>query len=193
MNIVSADFVKGTTSAADVFTDNFPQVAFLGRSNVGKSSTINLLVQRKGLAKTSSFPGRTQQINMFLVNNAFYVIDLPGYGYAKTSFDQRKKMGALITHYLRLADDRLKKIVLIIDALVGPTKDDIEFLEAITQTGKEIVIAANKVDKIKKSVAKKHLDEIQKQFPGALFVPYSADTKQGSEELRSVVFADLHN
>lgn len=191
MNILSADFVKGTTSAADVFTDNIPQVAFLGRSNVGKSSTINLLTNRKSLAKTSSFPGRTQQINMFLINNKFYLIDLPGYGYAKTSLDQKKKMGALITHYLNFADERLKKIVVIIDAFIGPTKDDMDLIDAILESGKTLIIAANKIDKIKKSTIKKHLDSLKYSLNNTIFVPYSVETKQGADDLRDIVFGDI--
>lgn len=191
MAIISAEFIKGTTSAADVFTDSTPQIAFLGRSNVGKSSTINLLTEKKGLAKTSSFPGRTQQINVFLINDSFHLIDLPGYGYAKTSLEQKKKMGALITHYLRMADERLQKIVLIIDALVGPTKDDLAFLEAMRTTGKTIIIAANKIDKIKKSIRKKELDKLKSLFNSHVVVPYSVETKEGSIELREVVFASI--
>lgn len=191
MATISAEFIKGTTSAADVFTDDIPQIAFLGRSNVGKSSTINLLTGKKGLAKTSSFPGRTQQINVFLINGAFHLIDLPGYGYAKTSLEQKKKMGALITHYLRMADNRLQKIVLIIDALVGPTKDDLAFLEAMQTTGKTIIIAANKIDKIKKSTRKKELDKLKSLFSSYVLVPYSVETKEGAEALREVVFSSI--
>lgn len=191
MATISAEFIKGTTSAADVFTDALPQIAFLGRSNVGKSSTINLLTEKKGLAKTSSFPGRTQQINVFLINGKCYLIDLPGYGYAKTSLEQKKKMGALITHYLRMADERLKKIVLIVDALVGPTKDDLAFLAAMQTTGKTIIIAANKIDKIKKSVRKQQLDSIRGMFGTHTVIPYSVETKEGAAELREVVFSSI--
>jgi len=183
MNISSAKFVKGITDPREAFVDEVSQVAVVGRSNVGKSSTINILTKQKGLAKTSSYPGRTQQINFFLINNKFYLVDLPGYGYAKASATQKKAMGEMISEYLFSADYRLKKIILIIDAEIGPTRDDMDMLEALEQSNVEIVVAANKVDKVKKSLLKKQLDEIRAKVAPHAVMPYSAEKRQGVGQL----------
>lgn len=181
--IKTAIFEKGTVNAADAFTKNIPQVAFIGRSNVGKSSTINLLTNKKGLAKTSSFPGRTQQLNLFLINDNLYFVDLPGFGYAKTSKIQRNKMGGLITHYFRLAEGYLKKIIFIIDAEIGPTKDDLEIFDFLKQTGFKIIVACNKADKIKNSMLVRRKKEINEKLAGHDFILYSSKTKQGIDKL----------
>ncbi len=185
--IASATFEKGTVDAADAFTNPLPQIAFIGRSNVGKSSTINLLTNNKGLAKTSSFPGRTQQINLFLINNKYYFVDLPGFGYTKTSKLQREKMSGLITHYFRLAKDVLKKVVFIIDAEIGPTKDDLEIFDFLKETGYTILVACNKEDKIKKSLIVKREKEIKEKLAGHDFILYSTKTKKGIENLLNEV------
>ncbi len=183
MNITSAKFVKGITSASEAFVDDLPQVACIGRSNVGKSSTINILTKQKGLAKTSSFPGRTQQINLFLINNKFYLVDLPGYGYAKASGAQKKIMGELISEYLFTVGSQLKKVILIIDAEIGPTDADLEMLHALEVYGVDIVVAANKIDKVKKSHLKRQLDTIRAMVAPHIVMPYSAEKRQGVGEL----------
>src|SRR5579864_4839283 len=113
MNITSAKFVKGVVVDDEVLNDGVPQIAFIGRSNVGKSSVINSLANQNGLAKTSSFPGRTQQINIYLVNKSFYLVDLPGYGYAKASKAEQEKLQQLIYWYLLGSDYEQKKVLLI--------------------------------------------------------------------------------
>lgn len=183
MNISSATFVKGITNPSEAFVDELSHVAVVGRSNVGKSSTINILTKQKGLAKTSSYPGRTQQINFFLINNKFYLVDLPGYGYAKSSIAQKKAMGEMISEYLFSADYRLKKIILIIDAEIGPTRDDMDMLSALEQCNVEIVVAANKIDKVKKSLLKKQLTDIRATVSPHVVMPYSAEKRQGVGEL----------
>lgn len=187
MNITSAKFIKGITNAADIVSDDLPQVACIGRSNVGKSSTINILTKQKGLAKTSSYPGRTQQINFFLINNKFYLVDLPGYGYAKTSGAQKKIMGQLISDYLFTADARLKKVILIIDAEIGPTDADLDMLHALEAYGATIIVAANKIDKVKKSHLKKQLDTIRSMVSPHIVMPYSAEKRQGVGELSNQI------
>lgn len=187
MNIRSATFVKGITTASEAFTDDLSHIAVIGRSNVGKSSTINILTKQKGLAKTSSFPGRTQQINFFLINNKFYLVDLPGYGYAKASGAQKKLMGDLITEYIFSADYRLKKVILIIDAEIGPTVADMDMLAALEQINVEVIVAANKVDKVKKSLLKKQLDSIRVTVNPRVVMPYSAEKRQGVGELSNVL------
>jgi len=187
MNITSAKFIKGITTAEQAFTDELFQIAVVGRSNVGKSSTINILTKQKGLAKTSSFPGRTQQINFFLINNKFYLVDLPGYGYAKASGAQKKLMGDLITDYIFSADYRLKKVILIIDAEIGPTPADMDMLAALEQINVEVIVAANKVDKVKKSILKKQLDSIKEAVSPHVVMPYSAEKRQGVGELSNLL------
>lgn len=183
MNITSAQFIKGVVGADSSLEDGIPQIAFIGRSNVGKSSVINSLVNQKNLAKTSSFPGRTQQINLFLINKSFYLVDLPGYGYAKVSGEKKWEIENLINWYFFKSDYEQKKVVLIIDAFVGPTKDDMQMLFSLEEHEKNIVIVANKVDKIKKSGYADQLDKIQTMVGSHKVIPYSAEKKIGVVEL----------
>lgn len=179
MEIKSAVFVKSFTSAQGAFSDDLPQVAFIGRSNVGKSSTINALTKQKALAKTSSLPGRTKQINLFLINNKLHIVDLPGYGFAKGSHNTREALHDLIREYLFTAPNSSQRVVLIIDAKVGPTKEDLETLEALEEAGKDILVAVNKIDRLKSSEQKVQISKIQKLIGGHLLVPYSAEKKIG--------------
>lgn len=183
MNIKSATFVKGAIGTDDIFEDGTPQIVFVGRSNVGKSSVINSLANQKNLARTSSTPGRTQQINIFLINKAFYLIDLPGYGFAKVPEEIRQQIQKMINWYLFRSDYNFKKVVLIIDAKVGPTNDDMEMLRGLEETGKDIIIVANKIDKIKKAEYEKQLEKIKNIFDNHKVIPYSAEKKIGVGEL----------
>jgi len=183
MNITSAQFIKGVVGADKSLENGFPQIAFIGRSNVGKSSVINSLVKQKDLAKTSSFPGRTQQINLFLINKSFYLVDLPGYGYAKVSGEKRWQVETLINWYFFKSGYEQKKVVLIIDAFVGPTKDDMQMLFSLEENEKKIVIVANKVDKIKKTAYAEQLDKIQTMVGSHKVIPYSAEKRIGVNEL----------
>lgn len=177
MEIKSAVFVKGSPSAEGLFDDGLPHIAFIGRSNVGKSTTINALTKSKSLAKTSSTPGRTREINLFLVNNKFYIVDLPGYGFAKGSVVKRDELHQLIENYLFKSIEVKPKVVLIIDAKVGPTNDDLDILETLEVHGIAVVVAVNKVDRLKSSELKKQLNNIQKLVGGHQTVPYSAEKK----------------
>jgi GTP-binding protein len=188
MKITSAQFIKGFVHPEDIASETLPQYAFIGRSNVGKSSLINTLTKIKGLAKTSSFPGHTQEINFFLINKKFHLVDLPGYGFARVSVGHREKILRLIKGYLFGDFPQLKKIVLMVDGVVGPTADDIEMLDALRTTGKEIIIAVNKVDKIKSSEQKKQLGKIQDIMKGHVLVPISATKRTGVGELVEQVF-----
>ena len=183
MNITSAVFVKGVVEEDEILDNGIPQVAFIGRSNVGKSSVINTLANQGGLAKTSSFPGRTQQINIFLINKTVYLVDLPGYGFAKGSKDLQGKIQRLIYWYLLNSHYKQKKVVFIVDAAVGVTGTDFEMLHSLEQAGKNIVIVANKVDKIKSSQYKKQLQSIQNAVGTYKVIAYSAEKKIGVEEL----------
>ncbi len=183
MKIISAQFKKGIVKADPILEDGIPQVAFIGRSNVGKSSIINSLVNQKDLARTSSFPGRTQEINLFLINKSFYLVDLPGYGFAKESKEMQERILQLIYWYLFDSSAQQRKVVLIIDALVGPTTNDLAILRALDDHGKNVVIVANKMDKTKKSEYKKQLQKIKTSVWGHAVIPYSAKNKIGMSDL----------
>ncbi len=183
MNIKSAKFIKGIIGPDEILNDKKPQVAFIGRSNVGKSSTINALAKEKNLAKTSSFPGRTQQINIFLINNEFYLVDLPGYGFAKASRKDRQQLEALVAWYLFDSPYKQRKIILIIDANIGLTDDDLEMIYSLEEQGKKVVIVANKIDKIKASEYQKKLQKIAQKAGIRTVIPYSAEKRIGIGEL----------
>lgn len=181
--VKSAEFVKGIIGTDVILKEKRPHIAFVGRSNVGKSSVINSLVNRKSLVKSSSQPGKTRQINLFLVNNNVYFVDLPGYGFAKTKEKQREKIRRLILWYLTSGEARIKKVVLIIDARVGPTEFDEEMFHLLKRYEYKFVVIANKVDKLKKSELDKQLKLIQEKFGDSEVKFYSAKTKQGRDEL----------
>ena len=177
----------------ELLSDGMPQVAFIGRSNVGKSSVINSLTGQKNLAKTSSFPGRTQQINIFSVSasggDSVYLVDLPGYGFAKGSKTEQERLQSLIYWYLLGSDYEQKNVVLIIDASVGVTNNDMQMLHSLGEKNKAIIIVANKVDKIKNSVYKKQLKEIQDTVGEYKIIPYSAQKNIGINELQKEILS----
>lgn len=183
MKINSAKFIKGIVAKDSILNDGKPQVAFIGRSNVGKSSIINALTKNSNLAKTSSFPGLTQEINLFLINENTYFIDLPGYGYAKVSKEAQEKIFQLINWYLFDSEYKQKKVILIIDAVVGPTAGDLEILHSLEKNGKDLVIVANKIDKIKNSEMKKQFQKIEEKVGPHTIIPFSVDKKIGTKEL----------
>ena len=187
MNIKSAQFIKGIVDADPILENGIPQIAFIGRSNVGKSSVINALVNQKNLATTSSFPGRTQQINIFLINKAFYLVDLPGYGFAKVSIGRMEEIESLISWYLFDSNYDQKKVVVIIDAKIGPTRDDIEMLRNLEQQDKDIVVVANKVDKIKKPDYEKQLEKIRMIVGIHKVIPFSAEKRFGINDLTEAI------
>lgn len=187
MQISSAQFIKSIVGPDELLEDGKSQIAFIGRSNVGKSSTINALTNQKGLARTSASPGRTQQLNIFLINRKFYLVDLPGYGFAKGSWESRNNIQQLIYWYLLDSPYKQKKIVLIIDAKVGPTADDLEMIFSLEKTQKDIIVIANKIDKIKKSEYHKQLSSIQTKIGAHKIIPFSAEKRIGLNELRNEI------
>lgn len=189
MNINSAIFIRGVVGESEILEDKFPQVAFIGRSNVGKSSVINTLTGKKDLAKTSSFPGRTQQINVFLINKAIYLLDLPGYGYAKGSKDHQQGIQQLIYWYFFDSPYVQKKVVLIVDANIGPTETDMQMLHSLKEHDKNVVVVANKIDKIKKSKVASQLKEIASSIGKYKVIPYSAEKKIGMAELAKEILS----
>ncbi len=167
----------------------YPEVAFAGKSNVGKSSLINGLLNRKSLARTSSQPGKTQTINFYYVNQSLYLVDLPGYGYAKASEEIRAKWGRMVENYLHKSK-QLRVVFLLIDIRHAPSANDKQMYQWIVSQGYEPIIIATKLDKIKRSqVAKqlKLLKEELKLLPGTKLLPFSAQTKQGREEIWEVM------
>jgi GTP-binding protein len=179
MNINSTEFIKGIVEADHLLDDGRPQIAFIGRSNVGKSSTINTLTKKKDLARTSAVPGRTREINLFLINNSFYLLDLPGYGFIKTSEEVGKRLHKLVDWYLFNTHYTQKVVVLIIDASVGIMDNDLEMMAALDGHGKNVVILANKVDRIKNSEYSRRLKFIQEKVGSHKVIPFSAKKKIG--------------
>lgn len=186
--ILSAEFVKGIIGTDDILTDETPQIAFIGRSNVGKSSVINSLLQRRNLAKSSSTPGKTQQINFFSVNGNVYFVDLPGYGFAKLSKEKREKLRKMILWYFAESGASSKKVVLIIDAKVGPSDFDVEMYNFLKNLELDVVVVANKSDKLNQSSRIKNLKLITNLLSQSNVILYSAKTKEGREDLLSQLF-----
>ncbi|MCX6753055.1 MAG: ribosome biogenesis GTP-binding protein YihA/YsxC [Candidatus Nomurabacteria bacterium] len=188
MKITSAKFVKGVVGDDEILGNGIPQIAFIGRSNVGKSSVINSLTGVKDLARTSSFPGRTQEINLFLINKKYYFADLPGYGFAQMSKDDRAGLAELINSYFFHSTYEQKIVVLIIDAVVGFTDTDMGMLHALEDAGKDVVIIANKIDKLKTNEFKKQIKKIDDMTVGHIIIPYSAMKKIGIKEVLKELF-----
>lgn len=188
MNITSATFVRGVTNDLNLIQDEIPQVAFIGRSNVGKSSVINSLVGKKDLARSSSTPGFTKEANFFLINENTYIVDLPGYGFAKGSKVIQEKILNLIQWYVFHPEIVQKKIVVVLDAKVGPSYDDINTIRELEKHGKDIVLVVNKVDKVNQKELATTMKVINENAGGHTVVLYSAEKKIGVEKLREVVF-----
>jgi GTP-binding protein len=184
---VNLETVCGITS---VIPDNqLPEIAFAGKSNVGKSSLINALMNRKALARTSSQPGKTQTINFYNINSTMYLVDLPGYGYAKASEEVKAKWGKMIENYLHVSK-RLKAVFLLIDIRHDPSGNDRLMYEWILNQGYEPIIIATKLDKIKRSQIQKNVKAIKEGLgivPGTTIIPFSAQTKQGRDEIWQLI------
>ncbi|CAA9418209.1 MAG: GTP-binding protein EngB [uncultured Pyrinomonadaceae bacterium] len=182
MKITSAEFTKSAFNKSHWTTDGLPEIAFLGRSNVGKSSLLNSLLQRKGLARTSNTPGRTQSINFFLINESFYFADLPGYGYAKVSKTMRHDWGEMAEEYLAERDELALSIQLV-DSRHQPTTLDRQLYEWLVYHRKIHLIVATKADKLSSIKLKKSLQEIERSLPGSKIIAYSALTGKGRDEI----------
>lgn len=192
MKIDTAEFVLAAHVPADFLRDRLPQVAFIGRSNVGKSSLMNTLVARKGLARTSSTPGRTRSINYFLLNRRLYFVDLPGYGYAKAGKQDRAEWAKLIDRYFHHAsqDGERVRVIQLVDAKVGATPLDEEAVEYIRAYGLPITVVATKVDKLTKHKRPAALAAIRRALDLPLDaepIAVSAKTGDGLKELWRVI------
>ena len=177
------DIVCGVTSKLP--DTGMPEVAFAGKSNVGKSSLINGLMNRKSLARTSAQPGKTQTINFYKINDGMYLVDLPGYGYAKVTQTEKEKWGKMIERYLHTSKN-LKAVFLLVDIRHAPSANDRQMYDWILHNGYEPIIIATKLDKLKRSQVQKNLKIIKEGLQlkkDAIIIPYSAETKQGRDEI----------
>ena len=184
---VNLDIVIGVTSA--IPDTEFPEVAFAGKSNVGKSSLINALMNRKSYARTSSQPGKTQTINFYNINDAMYLVDLPGYGYANASPAVKAKWGKMIEKYLRQSAN-LKQVFLLVDIKHDPSENDKMMYNWIVDNGFRPVIIATKLDKLKRSQIAKHVKAVRAGLglkEDDILIPFSSQTKQGLDELWNTI------
>ena len=184
---VNLETVCGITSK--IPENLLPEIAFAGKSNVGKSSLINGLMNRKSLARTSSQPGKTQTINFYNINEQLYFVDLPGYGYAKVSESIKQKWGKMIENYLHKSK-QLKAVFLLIDIRHEPSANDKSMYEWMTYNGYEPIIIATKLDKINRSQIQKNVKIIKTKLqvkPGTIVIPFSSTTKQGRDEVWALI------
>ena len=193
INFNKAEFILSATVPAQFLHDGLPQIAFAGRSNVGKSSVINRVVNRKNFARVGASPGKTTQINYFKIDGRLYLVDLPGYGYAKVSKAERDRWGRLMENYFQSAG-LIDLGVLIVDARHKPTADDVTMREWFRQSGCPMVVVANKLDKLKKSEIVPNLARIRETLDlGAedTLVPFSAEKGEGKDALITAIAAQL--
>ena len=184
---VSLDIVCGITSKLP--DTGRPEVAFAGKSNVGKSSLINSLVNRKALARTSAQPGKTQTINFYNINESIYLVDLPGYGYAKVPQSEKETWGKMIERYLHTSKV-LKAVFLLVDIRHDPSANDKMMYDWVVHNGYNPIIIATKMDKLKRSQIQKNLKAIKTGLnlrPGSIMIPFSAETKQGRDEIWALI------
>ena len=190
MRIKSTTFIKSAAKPADYPPPGLPEIAFAGRSNVGKSSLINVLVERKGLVRTSSTPGRTQLINFFEVNGCLNLVDLPGYGYAKVPLDVKRQWGPMMERYLA-GRETLRGVVLILDIRRVPVEGDLQMLSWLRSYGRKPIIVLTKTDKLTKNERAKQIALISKalDLPREELLLFSALNREGKEQIWQTVVA----
>ena len=192
LNFNKVEFIRSAVKPADFIRDGLPQLAFAGRSNVGKSSVINRLVSRKNFARVGASPGKTSQINYFLLDGRAYLVDLPGYGYAKVSKAERDRWGRLMENYF--ASGLITLGVMIVDARHKPTADDVTMAGWFYDAECPLAVAANKLDKLKKSEVEPNLERIRETLDlreGDGLIPFSAERGDGKEQLIALLRAML--
>jgi len=190
MEIKQSDFVISAVTSGQYPKDGFPEVAFVGKSNVGKSSLINTITNRKKLAKVSATPGKTRLVNFFLINKVVFFVDLPGYGYAKISKSQQQSWGNMIESYLK-GRATLKKFVLLVDSRHKPTDDDILMNNWIRHYGIECIVVSTKIDKLTKNEiikSDKLIRETLKLSSDEKILHFSSLKRTGKEELIDTIF-----
>lgn len=192
MKIKKAEFVKGVVKGRDSWDPSKPQVAFYGRSNAGKSSSLNALVNNKTFAKVSAAAGKTTEINLFNINDSFYLLDLPGYGYARGAKSQRQKLDDLITWFICDTQANKRIHVVVVDAQVGLTELDIDTFEFLYRTQDPIILLLNKTDKLNQSEMSKALNNARAIVAGVVdIIMFSAKEKKGTEKVWKAIEAHL--
>ncbi|WCN38523.1 ribosome biogenesis GTP-binding protein YihA/YsxC [Aneurinibacillus uraniidurans] len=191
MKVTQAEFVISAVSPKQYPHGTLPEFALAGRSNVGKSSFINKMINRKNLARTSSKPGKTQTLNYYLINKDLYFVDLPGYGYAKVSKTEKEKWGKMMEEYLQTREP-LRAVLQIVDIRHSPTKDDQGMYEYLKHFGIPVVVIATKADKIPKGKWQKHLKEVRTVLnmdPADELILFSAENGHGKDEAWKAILA----
>ena len=195
LNTQKAEFVRSAAGPRDFPRDALPQIAFAGRSNVGKSSVINRLLNRKNFARVGAAPGKTTHINYFRIDDKLYLVDLPGYGYAKVSQKEKERCAGLIQSWFD--DPELMSLgILIVDARHKPTANDITMAEYFKASGKPYAVVANKLDKLKKSEIESNLSLIREtlELPNTVkVIPFSAEKGTGREELLNLILREMES
>lgn len=184
MKVTNAEIVISAVSQKQYPADRLPEIALAGRSNVGKSSFINTLINRKNLARTSSKPGKTQTLNFYRINEFFYFVDVPGYGYAKVSKSEREKWGGMMEEYFQTRDT-LKTVLLITDIRHEPSKDDVQMYHFLKHFELPVIIVGTKLDKIPKNKKSQHIKRTKEAFQMEAedyLLPFSSETGEGKEE-----------
>ncbi|HEX3030698.1 MAG TPA: ribosome biogenesis GTP-binding protein YihA/YsxC [Bacillota bacterium] len=189
MKVIEANYTASAVNLTQCPAEGYPEVAFAGRSNVGKSSLINTLVNRKALARTSSKPGKTQTLNFYQVNGSFYLVDLPGYGFAKVSKEIKATWGKMIEQYLK-GRPQLRGVIQLVDIRHEPTADDIQMYGWLQYFNLPVAIVVTKADKISRGRRPQHLKIIRDKLqlkPGTQIITFSAETREGMEQVWEVV------
>lgn len=187
MTITSAAFVKSINGTDKILYDGKFQVAFVGRSNVGKSTLINSLVHQKKLARSSKAPGKTKHLDFFLINNKFYFVDFPGYGFAHASAEERERFRKMMMWYFEYSEVKRRMVVHIVDSVIGLMEFDRQMIEYLTKLGIDFVIIANKIDKLSFQERQKSLEAIRKECKTNTVIPYSAVTNEGRSSVLAVI------
>ncbi|GGP13608.1 ribosome biogenesis GTP-binding protein YihA/YsxC [Oceanobacillus neutriphilus] len=189
MKVNQAEIVISAVSEKQYPQEQYPEFALAGRSNVGKSSLINRLINRKNLARTSSKPGKTQTLNFYLINESIYFVDVPGYGYAQVSKKERAKWGGMMEEYFKNRET-LRAVILITDLRHEPTEDDIQMYDYLKYFELPVIVIGTKLDKIPKTKRYKHIKRSKKVLemdPEDIFIPFSAETSEGKEDVWSAI------
>ena len=189
MIITSSKFIKGIIGTDDILYDGIPQIAFVGRSNVGKSSVINSLVNSEDLVKVGRKPGKTTETNFFLINKQFYFVDLPGYGYARLSPAEREKIRKRMLWYLIEAEVKPLCVVLVLDIKAGVTDFDKQMIDLLKEEGHRFIIVANKIAKLNQKEVSQQINSIRKDSSFENIIPYSSVTKSGKDDVFKAIFS----
>jgi GTP-binding protein len=191
MKITSAHFVKGLVQGDTAYDPETPQVVIYGRSNAGKSTMINTIVGRNSMARVSQNPGRTREANLYLINKSWYLIDMPGYGYAKTSKTDREMFADLIHWFIRATQTSNRKSILILDSKIGLTDLDREILHELTEMNESITIILNKVDRLKQRDVMIILNKVKSEVsPDIDIIPFSSRTGKGLAKVHAIITGD---